>query len=215
MVNKIPRVLWLLPLFVAFVSCGQSEGQLSWQRYQEWIFDESNDLKKTRNVNDINLSVQYVPAGFLAYREMLSEGVMIDCIRYQQFENNYKCGLTFRVLLEPEAQGVNLLYHRVSDEISYKQRVNDLSFGNSEYLTMKVGDNEYAPVLSNYEGYNEMLNRLVFTAVFQPDEFECGTFKPGINEFTFTFDDPFWGMGVNNFKYGTSTLAEVPQIILN
>lgn len=215
MVNKLPRVLWLLTLFVAFVSCGQSSDQLYWDSYKEWVFDESNDLKKSKRVNDINLSVQYVPADFLAYREMLEGGAPKDSISYQQHKKNYQCGLTFRVLLQPEPQGVNLLYHRVSDEIGYKQRVNALNFESKDFLSLKVGDADYAPVLTNYEGYNEMLNRLVFTAVFQPDEFECGAFKPGVKDFTFTFDDPFWGMGVNNFKYGTASIEQLPQIILN
>ncbi|GEM_PF-4068322 len=214
--SKIIRACLLV--FVSallFSACGSDKGMLSWADYQEWIHDESNQLKKVKQVNKINISALYLPADYLGFRDLLSSKAVIDSAGYQQAKSNYQCGLTFRILIEPEENGINLLYHKVGSEGAYKARMNALSFSGDQYISMSVGSSIYPPVLVNYEGYNELLNRVIFTAVFQPKEYSCGAFQEDLAEVTLTFEDPFWSTGVNNFTYGTSILTNVPQINMN
>ena len=215
MVSKMRNVLTAALLLLLFTGCSSQSDTMAWLQYQQWLFGEDNTLKKVKQVNNINLTTQFLPANYLAYKEMLADEVYMDSTHYKSAMSHYQCGLTFRILVEPEKGGVNLLYHRVSSEVGFKQRVNALSFETDKYISMKVGEQEYPPVLAQYEGYNEMLNRLVFTTVFQPQEFNCGTFSPDTEKITITFDDPFWSTGVNNFTYGTASLTDVPKIILN
>jgi len=215
MANKMRNMLTAALLLLLFTGCSSQSDTLSWNKYQKWLFGESTDLKKVKQVNDINITAQYLPANYLAYKEMLADDAVMDSTHYKNSLDHYQCGLTFRVLVEPEKGGVNLLYHRVSSEVGYKQRVNALSFEIDQYISMNVGGTEYTPVLAHYEGYNEMLNRLIFTTVFQPEEFKCGSFDASTEKITIQFDDPFWSTGVNNFTYGTASLTDVPQIILN
>lgn len=207
----LPCLLMVLTLF----GCGQSQDVLVWNDYQKWVTHESNELKKVKKVNSLNISAQFLPADYLTFQELKRDGIAIDSVNYKSSKKNYQCGLTFRLMLEPEQKGVNLLYHKVSNMAEYGARVSTLSFDIDRFIGMRIGGKTYAPVLANYEGYNELNNRLIFTTVFQPEEFSCGSFGPGTEKVTLTFDDPFWSTGVNNFTYNTSTLTDVPQIIMN
>ncbi len=201
-------------MMVVLSGCDQ-ERALDWNDYQKWVANESNQLKKVKRVNGLNLSAQYLPADYLAFQELKRDNATIDSVNYKSARRNYQCGLTFRVMLEPQQKGVNLLHHKVSNTAEYGARVNALSFDIDRFIGMTIGDRTYTPVLSNYEGYNELNNRLIFTTVFQPEEFACGVFQADTDKITLTFDDPFWSTGVNNFTYGTSILTDVPQIKMN
>lgn len=216
MVNRKMKIVFsVLTIVLLFSACDSDKGVLGWSDYQEWMHDESNQLKKVKQVNKINISALYLPADYLGFRDLLSSKAVIDSAGYQQAKSNYQCGLTFRILIEPEENGINLLYHKVGSEGAYKARMNALSFSGDQYISMSVGSSVYPPVLVNYEGYNELLNRVIFTAVFRPEEYRCGVFQEELSEVTLTFEDPFWSTGVNNFTYGTSILTDVPQINMN
>lgn len=209
------KILPFLLILLALVGCGHREDVYAWNDYQKWVANESNELKKVKKINDLNISAQFLPADYLTFQELKGNGVVIDSASYKASRKNYQCSLTFRLMLEPEEKGFNLIYYKVSNMAEYGARVNALSFDIDSFIGLNIGDKTYRPVLAHYEGYNELNNRLIFTTVFQPDEFSCGTFQENVEKITLTFDDPFWSTGVNNFTYGISTLTDVPQIKMN
>ncbi len=205
-----------ISLFVLLlsISCASDKKELVWSEYSAWMQDHIDQLQKEKVINGIELSSFYQPADYLAYRDIQNSNKSIDSTSYKMSLSNYQCGMTFKITLKTDVKGLNLLYHQIDSEQAYKERVNKLHFHADQFISMTIGKNIYAPILANYEGYNELNNQLVFTVVFDADEFDCGELSPEIENIKITFDDPYWSMGVNHFSYKRSIISEIPSLVL-
>jgi hypothetical protein len=107
----------------------------------------------------------------------------------------------------------NLLYYGVPDADALTQRTRYLNFNVSEFVTLTYGDQVYEPVLSNFEGYNSIGNKINFIVVFELPEYNCGSFKDDSqNELRLTFKDPYWDLGVNHFTFEKKYILTVPNL---
>jgi hypothetical protein len=195
------------------VGCSQKEipAELQWRAYLSWMKENQGEFEKVKKINQINLVANYYPAEFLAYQELVRSSVVIK-EDYDSVLMEYKCSLTFRIKLAPETRAFNLLQYNIASIEEYKARATYLTFSSAEFIYLTVDETTYTPVLTSYEGYNELSNELVFAAVFQPEEYGCAGFEQDITKLRLTFEDPYWDMGVNHFTYDTEIIGNSPKI---
>ncbi|ELR69990.1 hypothetical protein C900_04434 [Fulvivirga imtechensis AK7] len=204
----------LLSLTLAFIAgCASKPSELSWTDYQEWLQKNGQAVAREKVINDLKLRAQFLPADFLAY----SEYEQLTSAKTGTFDSllkEYKCGLSFKLSLLADKQTTNLMYHGISTMNEYKQRVSLLSFNSEQFIALNVGDDRFKPVLTAFEGYNELSNRLTFSVVFTPDGYHCGVFDEHAEELTLTFDDPYWGTGTSHFLFRKSDIQSIPKLII-
>jgi hypothetical protein len=199
-------------VFLLLAACGASSRKLEIQQYEAWLLDVDNGLIKSKVISNVNITAKFLPANYLAYKEYRSS-VDTD---YDSILKAYQCGLTFEVVLQADKADKiygNLLYYGVPDADALTQRTRYLNFNISEFISLTYGDQVYEPVLSNFEGYNSIGNKINFIVVFELPEFNCGTFKEGSqNELMLTYKDPYWDLGVNHFVFEKKYILNVPKL---
>lgn len=206
-------VLSIIMLALVF-GCSHTADQLSWSDYQEWLLENSQSITKEKHINQLTIKAGYLPADLLAYQEYQeSLANSSDAHLFDSLRSEYICGLSFKLSIISDDKGANLMYYGISTMEEYKQRVNVLNFNNEHFISLTLGEQKYKPVLSLFEGYNELSSRLTFNIVFTPKEFDCGVFEEDIDELTLTFDDPYWSTGVNHFLFRKTDLENIPKLI--
>lgn len=197
-------------LTILIVSCGRPDA-LKPDDYRAWIGTEESGLFKMRKINNVEIRARYIPAAYLAYQEIESQpGASYDSIL-----KAYQCGLTFQIDLQADTQDKrygNLMFYGVPDQPSLSERTRFLSFDIDNFITLTCNGELYAPVLSNFDGYNPLANKISFRVVFDIPQHTCGTFDDHFKELQVTFDDPYWELGTSNFEFTKKTLTDIPKL---
>lgn len=205
------RVNYVVIFFLMF-ACKTSNDKLEIGQYETWLLDADNGLYKSKTTNNVNITARFLPANYLAYKEFRSS---VDA-NYDSILKAYQCGLTFEIELQADKTDKmygNLLYYGVPDADALTQRTRYLNFNVSEFITLTYGDQVYEPVLSNFEGYNSIGNKINFIVVFELPQFNCGSFKEDSqNELMLTYKDPYWDLGVNHFSFEKKYILTVPKL---
>jgi hypothetical protein len=195
---------------IVLISCGKPK-ELAFEKYGRWISSEENGLVKSKEVKNASIQVRYLPSEYLAYKEFVGS----PDANFDTIWNAYKCGLTFQVTLSADKADKtygNLMYYQVPSQEELTARIRYLSFSIEEFISLKHGDETYLPVLSNFEGFDQLGNRVSFQVAFIVPDYNCAAPQPSFNDITLTFDDPFWDIGSNNFLFEKGVFTELPKI---
>jgi hypothetical protein len=205
------RIIYVI-IFCLIVACKTSNDRLEIGQFETWLSDTDNGLYKTKTTSNVDVTARFLPANYLAYKEYRSS---VNA-NYDSIVRAYQCGLTFEIELQADKTDKmygNLLYYGVPDADALTQRTRYLNFNVSEFVTLTYGDQVYEPVLSNFEGYNSIGNKINFIVVFELPEYNCGSFKDDSqNELRLTFKDPYWDLGVNHFTFEKKYILTVPNL---
>lgn len=213
----IGRIFKASILFVAVVtvSCNRTPESLTANEYSTWISSEERGFVKQKKVKTVTMTARYLPAQFLAYRDFSNENNSGSS--YDSIYNFYRCGLTFQFSLQADKldeEYGNLKYYDIRSEEELMGRVRFLSFSTTDFFEAQWNNETFYPVLGAFEGFDELENRLTFTAVFQIADFNCGNPPENFDNVTFTFEDPLWGMGINHFVFQKPVFDNKPKLQL-
>jgi len=205
---KIASVVVLLVLN----ACSFTPDKLNVQEYRAWIDDRDNGLISIKNINGITLFARFLPAEYQAYQDYHANPQQ----SYDSVLSLYKCSLTFQISLQADKETgnyKNLMYYNIYSQPELTERTRVLSFNAAEFIDLTYKGVHYKPVLSAFEGYNPMANRISLLLAFVLPEYPCGNDTDENGEFQLTFDDPYWELGTNHFVFEKNTLSHVPGVI--
>ncbi len=172
--------------------------------FYAWLHDPGNGLVQTRQIGDLQLSVKYLPAELLAYRE----GKGATPQRVDSLRNRYRQSHAFLLTLKPVgsvAGGSDVMYRGVGNYQAYKQRVMDLNFNLDRYVRLRDGEKEVKPLLHTLENtYGATEGRSLYL-VFE-------NAAAGGTDLDFVFSDEILGTGISHFRFRKSDLENVPSI---
>lgn len=201
--------LFLL-LFLFIISCTQKSVNNE-ADYLRWINDEENNIIVNKYSNNFKLSLKYLPPEYSAYRELKS--------LYNYTQNDidsltdyYSKSMSFIFSLGPDEEhsNKNIMFYKVFDEVSFKERVQELNFGFSTYFSLNYNNVKLPPVLYLMENTYEVSNTRSFYIVFVPES-EYMQFD-NISEFEIVFHDEIFDTGITHFKFNKDVLNRIPKI---
>lgn len=199
-------------MVVILAGCDRTPKELSPEKYVSWIASEERGFIKSKTINNLQLTARYLPPDYLAFREYSS---VSDTVSYDSVLSSYKCGTAFQITLQADksdrAYG-NIMAYNVASQEEFMARTRFLSFGIEEFIYLKHKDQTLRPVLSQFEGYDELGNKLNFQVVFILPEYGCGNVKPELDDMQLTFEDPLWDTGTNYFLFRRSVFADIPRL---
>ncbi|MEM8566149.1 MAG: hypothetical protein AAGF85_06780 [Bacteroidota bacterium] len=199
------RALSILLVSFCAVACSK-KSELGWSEYRAWLGDQENGIVKSKKNRYIRLTSRFQPIDYLAFKDVDFSSADVKGTR-----DNYKGTINFQFEVNAEDVDTNLLWLGLADYAGYKQRVNQLSFHSQKFFKMKLGNEKLAPQFVHFEGYNELSKRLLFHVTFEYplwDQLDPET------KLRFTFEDPYWGSGVNHFTYRKKNLTDIPKLII-
>ncbi len=204
--HLIPHQYWVL--FVVsclLVSCGESVPQNP-DEYLAMINDPVSGMVQEKTVNDVDLRVAYMPATFLAWRD-----VEHGSESYDEALDHYRSGMNFVLHIDTEQSGQDIMGKNLAGFDEYNERVMLLNFEIKNYVRLETADTVLYPVLGTMENtYGLMTGRKLIVVFAASPEI----LLKNHDHFDIVFDDPVFGTGINRFHYTTSTIlhAPTPQI---
>lgn len=207
------RSVLLLVGAVMVISCGEPRS-LGWKKYTAWLQEHPDACLREKEINEIRIQLRYIPADFSAYKELTSLDDDYTQHTFDSLRNLYACGLHFQLSLEADPARHKLLYENLEDQNDYRQRIETLSFYPQDFVSLETEGEEIFPVLSQYEGYNELSNKILVHVVFSPAWYACEKYGEANHKMAVVFKDPYWETGVNRFAFETSQLKSIPTLTL-
>jgi hypothetical protein len=210
----VSNKLIITACLLAFLCNCSEPKQLSWEAYQKWLTKHSDQLIKKKEINAIEVTVRYLPSDLLAYRDIDGGNTALNQNKFDSVRAFYNCGLHFQLVIEADPKSKNLMYFKIQDQDGYTSRVEELSFHAENFVSLDNKGLRSPIVLSHYEGYNELQNKITLHLVFSPEWFTCGKFSTDVRDFTINFDDPYWEMGLIKFKFTPEFIRQIPTLKL-
>lgn len=205
--------LYLLASFL--ISACQNPKELTPDRYIRWISSKSHGFIQNKEVKEVRLQARFLPADYQAYREFLQSR---NTLSFDSILSTYGCGLAFQFTVSAEKTNAlyrNLLNYDIFQQEETLARIRYLNFHIEEFITLTYADKVYKPVLSHFEGYDELGNKMTFQTSFIVPEFPCDRNKSdSLRDVTVTFDDPFWDLGTNHFLFDKKLFINSPRLKL-
>jgi hypothetical protein len=172
--------------------------------FYRWWNDEENGLVKSRIIHDYRISVKYLPAEYLAYKELNGYEREMDLgktiIKY-----NYS--RSFIMTIEPvnERRNRDLLFQDIYSMEQFKERLYKLSFDPGEYIKLSTGEGKYEPVLNAMENLYDISSKKSLYLVFadKKDIME--------DDLVIEFNDLMFETGINKFKFRKRDLDNIPE----
>lgn len=169
----------------------------------KWLSLAENGLVKTNEVNDVKMTVKYIPSIIQAYQEVSKNTTHAD---FDSLISFYDKQLCFVLNFESRIEGKDIKYRGISGEQDYNERINDLSFNIGELITLKTQGTDYNPTLFHFErsfGSSKSNNVVIVFA-------ERELFKSKGEKLDFVFVDEIFKTGINHFVFNRSSIESVP-----
>lgn len=179
-----------------------------------WMHNPDNGLSRQRSTAGLEVSFQYLPPAYLAWREATG---MEQCTP-QQFDSLlalYNTGYTFIMTLGPDKEAgetFDVMYAGVHNEAEYNERVQQLNFQIGNYLQLKTAGGSYAPVLSRMENTYGLASHRKIYLVFNTDNPNSDLFTA--KELDLTFSDELFGTGISHYVFDRAQLTAEPELNL-
>jgi hypothetical protein len=210
---KTRNILLKLALLCIAGSCAKKPESLKANDYAKWISVAEHGFVKEKKVGAILMTVRFLPADYLAYREFVESSN--DSVSFDSLYNSYRCGMTFHFFLSAPKDDVtyaNLKYFGEFSEQAMMDRNRALSFSSGVFFTIKHKGIDYKPVINIFEA-DDLDNKLRFTLAFQIPEFDCSSPGPQFEDIDFLFEGGTWEVGVNHFLFSRSVFTDKPKMI--
>lgn len=208
MKSTINKIILLIITFLMF-GCNHS---INLNQLGDFISNEENGLKKLKVVNDIVLSVKYITAEQLAFRELkhLKSFTQLDLDSVvKDYANQVSIVFSIKSLNNLESEFKFLNTKSISE---YQQQLSVLNFQLKKMVSLKIQDKEYKVILSEIENYINYQPQKVFLLVFSPNDFTSEQLKE--QDLTFFFKDELFKTGISKFTIYSNHIQEIPSIEL-
>lgn len=198
------RALFLYSTVVIFIlSCGQNDEKRI-QNVYKWINDEDNGLKKTKIIDDVQITVKYLPAELQAYRDLEENEAKSN---FDSLVRSYSHQKSFMVSFKSMDDSKNIMYKDVSDKDDYDQRIKDLSFDIGRKLKMTICGSDLRPTLFHYEpNYGSSKTANIYVVFSGEKVMNCD------DAFNIAYYDHVFGTGISHFTFKQNDINRIPKL---
>lgn len=197
-----------MPLTILILtSCDFRPDELEPKEYLQWRSENADEFTQSKEFTDFLIMAEYLEPQFLALIEKESSS---ETKAFNEIYDEYKCGLTFNLSFKVKGK-LNLLQKNITSVEDYNHRIYILSYKMDEFITLKVEDEKLKPALYNYEGHNELNNKINFRVVFVPESKSCQDLQ-SINSMILTIDDQVWETGITTFTFEGDAIQNFPEV---
>jgi hypothetical protein len=203
------RIYFLCCLFLIF-SC--KEEVTSVAAYSKWINKKENGLISTRKINNLKITVKYLPSDYLIYKDVTGNNLTdagIDSIK-KKYENT----LTFLMSLEPDDERGNksdVMYGGVGSYEEYSKRLLAMNFDMAKNIQLKTDALELKPVLSVLENTYGLSKGRTIVIAFAPDD-QQKTKLSESKQWDFIYSDELFQLGTMHFNFNKNDITHLPVI---
>jgi hypothetical protein len=184
------------------------------KEYFKWINNPDHHLVVTKNVNDVELIVKYLPPEYMAYRELSGQKKFSEKER-DSLINYYSMSKTFLLTINSKGEGKqkpsDIMFRGIDKYQDYKERSFEMNFSMEDFVSLVTDKGTYKPVLNTLENTYGLSSSRTILFVFADSN--KGRDLNNAKELDFLFEDEFFSTGVHHFEFEKDDLDNIPYFI--
>lgn len=208
------KTMLMVTLSIVLLSTCAGRRQLDAKAYMKWFSDADNGLTRTKQVNGYLITLKYIPAEYLIYKEF-NGMVSATVAKKDSIAEYYKHNLNFVLSISPtgsDDEGRNILYDKIEKFEDYKSRVFDINFDVENLIELKLDEGvSLAPSIYNVENTYGLSKELNFNLVFSPQA-SMGSFDQ-VDQIDLVFSDYIFETGISHFVFDKKDLKNLPILL--
>ncbi len=182
------------------------------KEYEAWINEPEQGLRKSRDIDGLEITLKYIPSELLVYKELQQEEskapISKDSLRLQ-----YKNSLTFLMTFtasDTSHQGRDVMMRDVASQQDLVGRMMTMNFDLGEMLSLSTPAGTIRPVLTHLEGSYGMRRERQMVLAFT-DMIE-GKRVLDADTIDIAFIDKVFDTGIHHFMFETSDLRSASEL---
>jgi len=191
----------LLLVVMPFIQCCQPS-ILTEEELSAYLLDESNGLSQSKQVGNIKMQVTYRPTDLLVMQELDDPKNPVEIENLRSKYSNYHY-----FIMSLSAGEKDALYGASVSQAQFSDNLQTLSFRMGQYVQMLADRSDTIPVADYTYNRNfgmSTSSNLLF--VFSREQAEEA------KELTFQTKEFGLGTGIQNFRFETNRLSEIPKL---
>jgi hypothetical protein len=212
--KRFSKIFFLL-LSITTIACRNNNVQsVTVTEYLKMLNNPDNGLVVTKKVNGLNISMKYLPAGYLVYKEQKEQS--FNKAQADSIEKAYANSLTFLLTFSPdETKGneTDVMFDGLKNYKEYVERDLAMNFDMEQKVILRAGKKAYKPVLSSMENIYSLNNGRSIILVFVPTDNKEEFNK--MDDVDLTYTDDLFNVGILHFNFLTTNFTKLPQINFN
>ncbi len=171
-----------------------------------WLNNENNGLVKNKKVDDLQISLKYLPVDYLVLKDLKGN---FESSKANKLKEKYGKGLSFLLTFFPLDDAKDIMYKDLSSYPEYTQRLLSMQFDMAKYIYISTKNGEIRPVLSTLENTYSVTKHRNIYIVFNGDDAEKILQE---NEIDIVFDDEIFLTGIHHFVFKSRHIKNMPHL---
>lgn len=192
-------------VFVVVLIYGCAKNELNPDEYINYVESEKNNIKNSKQIEDLNFSLQYCPPEYLLLKEFKTNNLSEKLVAERKKENE---NMVFFKLRISAKNNTDILNYKISSNDDYYERLQYLSYGFEEDIALLNGKDTLFPALFHFERTYGVVPFADFMLAFN------ATIKEPEN-FQVIIDDKIFNTGLLKFSYSNKGIQNIPKLKTN
>lgn len=192
-------------VFVVVLICGCAKNELKPDEYINYVESEKNNIKNSKQIEDLNFSLQYCPTEYLLLKEFKTNNLSEKLVAERKKENENMVFFKLRISANNNS---DILNYKISSNDDYYERIQYLSYGFEEDIALLNGKDTLFPALFHFERTYGVVPFADFMLAFnakikEPEKFQV------------IIDDKIFNTGLLKFSYSNTDIQNIPRLKTN
>lgn len=192
-------------VFVVVLICGCAKNELNSDEYINYVESEKNNIKNSKQIEDLNFSLQYCPTEYLLLKEFKTNNLSEKLLAERKKENENMVFFKLRISAKNNS---DILNYKISSNDDYYERIQYLSYGFEEDIALLNGKDTLFPALFHFERTYGVVPFADFMLAFNAKIIEPEKFQVII-------DDKIFDTGLLKFTYSNKDIQNIPKLKTN
>lgn len=192
-------------VFVVVLICGCAKNELNPDEYINYVESEKNNIKNSKQIEDLNFSLQYCPTEYLLLKEFKTNNLSEKLLAERKKENE---NMVFFKLRISAKNNPDILNYKISSNDDYYERIQYLSYGFEEDIALLNGKDTLFPALFHFERTYGVVPFADFMLAFNAKIIEP-------EKFLVIIDDKIFDTGLLKFSYSNKDIQNIPKLKTN
>lgn len=175
--------------------------------FVSWVKNPEHGLVKTRKINDIQISLTYLPPAYMVCNDLKKDEISEE--ELAQLSAQYEDFEYYLLKIEALESGLELAKYQVANQQEYEGRIKYYSFNMQNDLMAKTTEGKEVPCeLYHFERTYNITPYSSFLIGFAKE------YMKGVKERTIILDEKIFNKGIVKFKWTNSEMNNIPQVEL-
>lgn len=185
-------------------------------KFTQWMGDSQNGISKDKYVNGLHIRLKYLPTDYLVYSDLKNilhtdKNFIPTVAVMDSVKQLYALSMTFVLSIGPDERdgiGADVMLRDVHSYSDFVNRAITLNFEMEKFISLRLGSDIYAPVLTNLENtYGLSTARNIVLVFPRPNQHSVDE-----EVYEIVWNDMLYTTGIHHFVFSARDIESIPPL---